>query len=147
MTQVVHVSALEGVVAAPFLRPVVEQAGVGQLGVEDRKSALISSSSVQRTPYRIEPTTACPPMTMPMSRGKKRLGSGGKANPSSLSAGRDGPALLAVPSISISRFCAGEHGAELLGEGIRGHDVHGLADEEIARLGLRRISASSSRTW
>ena len=35
--QVVHVSALERVVAAPLLRAVVEQPGVGQLGVEDEE--------------------------------------------------------------------------------------------------------------
>ena len=42
-----------------------------------------------------------------MSRGKKRLGSGGKAKPSSLSARAIGPVSSRVPSISISTIWAG----------------------------------------
>src|SRR5204862_441406 len=51
-----------------------------------RNSSLISSSSVQRTPCRIEPIMACSPITMPTSRVKNRLGSGGRAYATSLRA-------------------------------------------------------------
>ena len=73
-----------------------------------------------------------------MSRGKKRLGSGGKANPSSLSAVVIGPVCSRVPSISISTICAAGSVPSRWVELVGGDHVHGLGDEELAGLGLRQ---------
>ena len=75
-------------------------------------------------------------MTMPMSRGKNRFGSGGKANPTSLSAREIGPALLLGALDQHVHDLLGRQPAEALGQRIRGHHVHRLGDEVIARLGL-----------
>ncbi len=71
-----------------------------------------------------------------MSRGKKRLGSGGNANPSSLSAREIGSAVLPGALDEHLDDLRRRVRAEPLGQLIVGHHVHRLGDQEVARVGL-----------
>ena len=135
-TEVVHVAAFETVVAAALLRSVVQQALVGQLGVEGEQrldEQLLGPADV--VPHRADHhASAEHHADVP---GKEEIGQR-EGEPLLVERPRDRAGLLAGAFDQHLDDLGRRQRAEPLGQLVRRDHIHRLGDQELAGLGLRQ---------
>ena len=133
--EVVHVPAFERVVAAPLLRPVVQEARVGQLrmkGEQRLDQQLLGPADI--VAHRPDHRVAADDHTD--VAGKEQIGQRRKGEPLFVERLRQGPALLPGALDQHVHDLGRRQGAQALAQLVGRQHVHGLGDEELARVGL-----------